>query len=247
MARGLTLEKLLYNLRVEIGQSTNTAVSRSTRTRFIGLLNSYQRLYWYKHDWSFLEIKRDKKMQAGSRYYDFPDDMDMDRAHKLEYKLGSDWCPVAYGIGGEQYSELDSDNDMRLDPVLRWNYYIAPITAANQQTVPQFEVWPIPATDGNDTTLDGYVRWHGYVKCREMVNDSDVCLLDGDLITFLAAAEILAKLKSADAPAKLEKGNQLFNTLKTRATPATKFKIGQDADPDQGKKIVLRAVYNKTP
>lgn len=240
MARGLSLTQLIYNLRVEIGQSTNPAVSRSTRSRFIGLLNRIQRRLYSDYEWPFIGIDRDVQMQAGSQYYDFPDDIDMDRAVRFEVKNGGYWQKVGYGITNKQLNEYDSDADVRSDPVWRWDYYLE-----DGSQTPQFRVWPLPATDGVESTKEGYVRIYGSQKLSELVDDADTCLLDGDLIVLYAAAEILAKLKSADAEAKLENANALYMKLKGRATPSAPFKIGGDTfdEPRGRREIELRVAY----
>lgn len=241
MARGLNLTQLIYNLRVEIGQSTNPAVSRSTRSRFIGLLNRVQRRLFEDFEWPFLNIYRDIQMQAGSRYYDFPDDIRMDRAVRVEVKYGGRWQKVGYGITNKELNQYDSDNDDRSDPVWRWDYYLA-----DGSETPQLEVWPIPATNATESTKEGYIRVYGQQTLTEMVDDDDTCLLDADLIVLYTAAEILAKLKSPDAEAKLENANTLYTKLKGRATPSEPFKVGGDTfDMDNGgrREIELRVAY----
>lgn len=241
MARGLNLTQLIYNLRVEIGQSTNPAVSRSTRSRYIGLLNRVQRRLYADFEWPFLGIDRDVQILAGSQYYDFPDDIDMDRAVRIEVMYGGYWQKVGYGIQNKHLNEYNSAADDRSDPVWRWDYYLP----EDSQT-PQIRVWPLPATDAVEATKEGYLRVYGTQKLSEMVNDNDTCLLDADLLTLYTAAEILAKLKSPDAEAKLENANALYMKLKGRATPSEPFKIGGDTyDPNHGnrREIELRVAY----
>lgn len=244
MAIGKNLEELIADLRMEIGQSTNPAVSRSTRARYIRLLNRHQRQLHREYDWPFLEIKRDIRMEAGSRYYDFPADIDMDRQIVIENKYATTWHPVKYGITAQQYNEIDSDTDQRLDPVLRWGYYTINPSDSTDVLQPQIEVWPVPASDGNIATLDGCLRVKGIRKCIEMVNDADVCVMDSDMVVLYAAAEILAKFRSPDAQAKLDQADNMKNTLKNRATPSQSFTPGGDTfnEPER-RKIELRVAY----
>lgn len=223
MARGLTLEQLIYNLRSEVGQSTNPAVSRSTRSRFITILNRVQRRLYADYDWPFLEIHRDVLLQAGSRYYDFPNDIDMDRAVRFETKTSGEWQKLGYKITNIHLSQYDSDQNVRSNPAWRWDYYLE---AGSQD--PQFEVWPLPDTDSDPDTLENAIRVHGFQKLSAMVNDIDTCLIDADLIVLYCAAEILAKMRSPDAQAKLENANTLYLKLKGRATPSEPFKVGGD-------------------
>jgi len=241
MARGLTLEQLIYNLRSEVGQSTNPAVSRSTRDRFVTLLNRVQRRLYADFEWPFLNIYRDIAMQAGSRYYDFPEDIDMDRAVRFEVKWGGLWQRVGNKITNQNLNEYDSDANDRSDPVWRWDYYLE-----DGSSEPQIEVWPIPANNAVASTLEGYVRVHGIQKLTNMVEDDDTCLIDGDLLVLYAAAEILARMKSSDATAKLENANSLYVKLKGRSTPSEPFKVGGDTyDLKSGgrREIELRVAY----
>lgn len=246
MPRGETLEQLIYNLRSEVGMSTNPAVSRSTRARFITVMNRVQRRLYADFDWPFLAIYRDIQLQAGSRYYDFPDDIDFDRSVRLETKWGGLWQKVGFGITDKNYNEFDSDNDVRYDPVFRWGFYLADPSPDNDVQDPQIEVWPLPATDGVPSTLEGHLRVHGTQRLLEMVNDADKCLIDSDLIVLYSAAEILAKMRTADAPAKLENANALYTRLKGRASPSEPFKVGGDTfDMNRGgrREIELRVAY----
>lgn len=247
MARGVALEQLIYNLRSEVGQSTNPAVSRSTRDRFVTMLNRTQRRLYADFDWPFLVIHRDILVQAGQRYYDFPDDIDMDRSHRLEVKYGALWQKVGNKITNVQMSEFDSDRDVRSDPVWRWDYYLP-----DDSDTPQIETWPVPATNADPTTLELALRVHGIQKLKPLVNDADLCLLDADLLVLYSAAEILAKMRTADATAKLENANSLYIKLKGRATPSEPFTIGGDTFDDRdcsrswnGRELF--AVYNKPP
>lgn len=243
--RGTTLEQMLYDLRAEVGQSTNPAVSRSTRGRFITVLNRVQKRLWYDYDWPFLKIHRDVQLQAGSRYYDFPEDIDMDRAVRVETRWGGEWQKLGFGISGEHYSQYNSDGGVgveeRSDPAWRWDYHLE-----DGSDDPQFEVWPLPGSDGVQATLEGYIRIFGIQALRPLVNDADVCLLDSDMIVLYAASEILARRRVADAQAKLENANSIYSRLKGKATPAEPFKIGGDTFDDNScgrRQIELRVAY----
>jgi len=234
MARNVALEKLLKDLRVEVGRSTNAAISRSTRTRYITYLNRVQRRLYADFNWPFLEIHRDIKLQDGSRYYDFPDDIEMDRAFRLETKYAGYWQKLGYEIGAKHYNQYDSDQGVKSSPAWRWDYFLE-----DGSEQPQIELWPIPSADGNETTNEGYLRVHGHHKLTEMVEDADKCLIDADLIVLYAAAEILTKLRSPDAEVKLENANALYMKLKGRATPSKPFTVGGDTfNEDRGRREI---------
>lgn len=240
--RGATLEQMLYDLRAEVGQSTNPAVSRSTRGRQITILNRIQKRLYGEVNWPFLKVEKDIVLAAGQRYYDFPQEIDMDRSYRVEVWWGGEWQKIGFGINGTHYTQYNPEGPYaeRSDPVWRWDYHIE-----DDSDIPQMEVWPLPATDGDPQTLEGVMRVYGTRKLKPLVNDEDTCILDSDMIVLYAAAEILAKRKSADAPAKLENANKIYNQLKGNSTPATPFTIGGntfDCEPDRRPRE-LRVAY----
>lgn len=242
MARGTTLEALVNNLRAEIGQSTNTAVSRASLDSLTQTLRRQQARLWTDYDWPFLRVERDIQMQAGGRYYDFPVDLDLTRIEKAEIKWGGIWQPVAYGISSEDFVLHDSDLGIRNNPVMRWDYY----NGALNTPVNQFEVWPIPANNGTPASKELHLRFTGIRKLRSLVAMSDTADLDDDLLVLYSAAEILARLKTPDASSKLENANLHYNKLKARGAGQSKpFVIGGCYDEPKGRRGVgeLRVAY----
>jgi hypothetical protein len=59
-----------------------------------------------------------------------------------------------------------------------------------------------------------------------MVNDSDVAMLDDNLIVLFAAAEMLARAKSDDAQGKMSAANELFTKLKGSGIKNDVFVMG---------------------
>lgn len=241
MARNVALEQLLISLRLEVGRSTNAAISRSSRNRYINILNRVQRRLYADFDWPFLEIKRDIKLQAGQRYYDFPDDIDMDRAFLFEASYAQYWQKMSFGVGADELAEYDSDKDVRSDPPWRWEYHLEDL-----HDKPQIELWPVPATNGVDGSKDHHIRVTGIHKLNEMVEDKDKCLIDADLIVLYAAAELLVRMRMPDAESKLENANSLYLKLKGRSTPSVPFTIGGDTfdmDESHRRNTELRVAY----
>lgn len=242
MARGTTLEQLISDLRAEIGQSTNTAVSRASLDSLSATLRRVQSRLWGDFDWPHLRVERDIQMQAGGRYYDFPTDLDLTRVEKVEVKWGGIWQPVNYGITSEDFVVHDSDLGIRNNPVMRWDYYNGAVGAP----VNQFEVWPIPANNGTPASKELYLRFTGIRKLRSLIAMSDVADLDDTLIVLYSAAEILARLKMPDASSKLESANIHYSRLKGRQAGRTEpFVIGGCADERPKRRGVgeLRVAY----
>lgn len=202
MARGVTLDTMVDDLRKEARFANSAAIGQNARPSLVALLQRKQEKLWREHDWAFLRVRRDKVLQAGQRYYSFFDDLGFERVTKVEIKWSGQWRPVTYGITSDQYNSLDPDMDIRQDPVLRWQEY----------EDNQFEVWPLPATNGTSGG-DMVLRFHGIKNLDPFVSGSDRCTLDDKLIVLFAAAEIMAGAKQQDAPAKLQEARDLFIKL----------------------------------
>lgn len=207
-----TLSAMVEDLRLETGRSANVNFGQDEYASLVRLLQRTQdNLYW-DYEWPFLKARRDVDLAAGSRYYDFPSDMNSERIFKVSTKIGNVWETVTRGIDMDDYSIRDSDNDSRQDPLLKWDI----IDAGSGE---QFEAWPIPASD------DLVVRFEGFKKIATFISDDDVCTLEPDLVVLFAAAKLLAREKSADAPEALKSAQTFYNNLKRgsnrteRATP----------------------------
>jgi hypothetical protein len=210
MARGTQLSALVDQLRAEIGASTNVAMGVNMLPNLKQLLRRTQDRLWVEFDWPFAFIERDEPLLNGQRYYTFDNEIDFDRISKAEVKWSDTWRSLAYGIGAEQYNTSDSDAGEKEDPVTNWRHY-----EGNQ-----FEVWPVPASD------DAKIRFKAIKKLPPLVNDSDVALLDDNLIVLAAAAELLARAKSDDAPAKQQAAITLLAKLKGQGIKTDVFVLG---------------------
>lgn len=210
MARGTQLSALVDMLRAEIGASTNVAMGVNALPQLKQTLNRTQQRLWAEFDWPFAYIERDEPMVNGERYYAFDNDIDFDRIVCAHVKWSDTWRSMEYGIGPGEYNRSDPEDNEKEDPVTNWRHY-----EGNQ-----FEVWPVPASN------DSVIRFKAIKKLPNMVNDSDVALLDDNLIVLFAAAEFLAKAKSEDAAAKLQSAQALYVTLKGNGIKTGVFTLG---------------------
>lgn len=201
MARGTSLEVLVDMLKAEVRQSQRVNVGVDYEATLKQTIRRTQATLYDSYDWPILRVKPFKVLQAGERYYDLPTELDFEQIEKVAVYWGGVPEPVYRGIGFEEYAQYDSDQGVRADPVLKWDI-------AATDTVPQIEVWPIPASDGTK------LQFIGKRKLRPLVKDSDVADLDDALIVLFAAAEILAAQKSADAQLKLSAAQDRLKTLR---------------------------------
>ena len=215
MARGKTLLKLLQDLRAEIRASGNAAHHASSRESHLLTLQRVQEDIYDRHDWPTLRIERTIDLQAGQRYYDTPDDINIDRLETIEVRYGQQWCPLQYSIDSTHYSTWDSDLDERSWPVERWMIYEGE----------QIEVWPVPAANADPVTLDGRLKVTGIRALTPLVADDDVALMDDRLIVLYAAAELLAASGAKDAPAKLQAAQVRERMLTSTMSKIKKFSM----------------------
>lgn len=218
MARGTTLGQLVTMLREECGHATSAALGQNTLPRMKRVLQRTQEFLWGDHAWPHLRVYREETLQAGQRYYTFPSDLAFDRVENVHIRWDDTWQPVCYGIELDHYNAQDPELDDRDDPVLRWQ--------AHEDG--QFEVWPLPATNGLR------LRFEGIKKLSKFVDDSDRADLDDNLLVLFAASEILAKQKGGDAQGKARLAGRLYTQLKGQQSKTTMFVMGGGRDPSMG-------------
>lgn len=198
MASGVPLSQLITNLRHETGQSATLALGQQTRDRFKHILNRVQRELWVNHQWPVQQIERDVALLQGGRYYAYPAGLGFDGVQHVWVKNGTEWLKLGYGIGPDELSFYNSEENFRSWPIAKWDHV---------GETGMIEVWPVPSQAGT-------MRMAGRKTLVEMVAESDVSQLDGDVIVFYAAAEILAEQKSQRANLMLEKAKALLARVK---------------------------------
>jgi hypothetical protein len=240
MARGSTLINLLTKFRSEAKVSSNPAHNNQVRDSQVNLLQRVQEWLWEDFTWPHLRVERTFPLEAGQRYFDVPEDLDIDRIEKIEIKDCGTWRRLDAGIDGCHYTAFDSALDERSWPVQRWK-----ISEGAAEEGEQIEVWPIPDQDGDATTLDGYVKVTGIRRLKPLVADGDRADLDDRLITLYAASEELAGSNAKLSQLKLAQANKLYAKLRSGLTPRRKFKMFSDSD----KPPILRgppSIYYRT-
>lgn len=234
MARGTTLGQCVNLLRGEVGASLNPNFGINTTEIYKQRLRAQQERLYREHDWPFLIGSYDVPMAAGQRYYDLP--VDAERVQNVETKWTDLWEPVDFGIRGEDYNAHDSDNDERLDPVLKWDFYRASDTA----TQDQFEVWPIPATNSAST-----VRFWGMKALAPFIEEDDRADLDDHLIVLFAAATLIKDKKDRDL--KLAEATSYMATLKAKSSGTRRMFVLGGEQPYIRRPGPVRVGYITTP
>ncbi len=200
MPRGTQFDQLITQFREEAGQAVSRRQGQNALPQVQAMLRrTYRRLH-ADFDWPHLRIERYETLQAGQQYYSLPPDLAHDRINHVWVRDvdGDTWYPLRFGIGIPQYNTVDSYTGEREDFPCYWDLY------ENDQ----YEVWPIPARNGD------VLRFIGYSRPKSLVNGSDTVDLDDDLVVLYAVAEHLARQRSADAELKLQQARQHYLRLR---------------------------------
>lgn len=224
MARGKQLTQLVQALRNETRRTPRVSEGVDDLPHLKQVIRRVQETLYDEYDWPHMRVKPTKALSAGQRFYDMPTDpaLNLERIEQVAHLWGDTWRPIERGIGFEQYSTYNPDDDERADPVLRWDVQW-------QTSAAQLEVWPIPATAGT-------LKFIGIRALGALVSDEDTADLDDHLIVLFAAAEVLAASESADAGAKLAAAQARFRSLKKRAKAGDRdIRLGLGSGGGSGK------------
>lgn len=234
MARRSTLEAIRNDFRAECRLSMNAAHNTQDAARQVIVLQRTQEWLWRDFDWPHLRVDRFIDLQAGQRYYDMPEDLDIDRIQRVAVRHDRVYCDLRAGIDEAQYAAHDSDLDQRAWPVRRW-----------QLTEDEMlEVWPIPDSNFDPSSLDGRLKITGIRQLKPFVAESDRADLDDRLIVLYAAAEYLASKNSDDAQLKLDQATQLYSKLRGQLMHPRRYAMFGTGQPSRIKRVPI-AIYNK--
>jgi hypothetical protein len=229
MALGTQLLQLVAMLRDETNRSNSVAVGVDEMPLLKQALRRWQATLYDKHDWDHLRTVFSRiPLNEGQRFYDFPALLNFDRIIDTAVWHNGIASPFTRGIGFDEYSVYDSENDVAADPALRWDIRWT-------GTATQIEVWPVPASDQYSMQFIGIRKLQ-----NNLINNSDRADLDDHMLVLFAASELLPK-GSELAKQKLALGTDRFNTLKGNAAKSNRtFRMGSGAVPtsDRGRVTV---------
>lgn len=237
MARNKTLLSLLQDFRSEARLSGNPAHNTNVRDSQVRMFQRLQEWLWEEHDWPHLRVERFLPVQAGQRFYSPPEDMIIDRIHKIEVRYGEQWCELTPLIPSEAYSHWDSERDERSWPVSRWRVY----------EDEQIELWPIPDDNADETTLEGVLKITGIRNLKPLVADTDRADLDDRMLVLYAAAEALAATGAQDAQFKADAAQKRVLHLTGNMSKVKTFRIGGSVQHEAKLRGPPRVHYRKGP
>lgn len=216
-----TFGSVIEMVRNECGISSNTSRGIDHLDHIKQLIKRHYKTLAEDHDWQHLQIKRDsdvsrKVLQAGSRYYDWPAALNPLKIESAWVKWGSVWLPVSYGITYNDRSAFDPDADQRSDPITNWSFY----------SDSQFEVWPVPASNGS-ANGGNEIAFQGQKKVEELTEDASCLDMDDILVSLMVSTEILAEQKKAEsAQVKGSAAMARLDRLKGNLGSKTRYVMG---------------------
>ena len=223
MAYGTQLQQLVEMYKAEVGHSTKANVGVDEVDKIKIKLRRHQELLYDRHWWPHLRAVKSLSTQAGERYYDAPDDLNLYRVKTVVSMWGGGFPPVDYGIDFSHYTSFDPELDERSDPPRRWAF-------ARNSGVTQIEIWPVPATNSLK------VWFEGLAPLNSMIQNTQTADLDDQLIVLSAASEQLSRQKSADAREVLAQVSVRLADLKAQLVANSPPIIYGGSERPQGKK-----------
>lgn len=199
MRSGVTLATIRNEVMIEAGLSTQAGHAASSKEKIDQLINRVERIMAAKDEWPTQHFEERVAVVADAQYVTLPSNITFTMIESVHVSYGSEWLPVAYGIGARERTIYNETQ--RASPISRYEY------SAERPT--QIEVWPIGA---DAQTL----LFQGSKTIGAMVDESDVCTLDADVIVLRCAAEILGRNNQADAELKLSEAISLTTALLKR-------------------------------
>lgn len=219
MARGVMLRQLISDLREELRRANSPAAGPDDTGPLRRTINHVYSVVNIGYNWPHLHTIFPKMtMAAGQRFYDLPDGLDYERITDAKVWWNGIAEPLERGIDIEDYNAFDPDQNDRTSPALKWDVRF---TGEREQ----IEIWPLPDDSAQS------VQFVGYWKCAPLVDDTDICRLESEVIVLYAAAELLAD-DSPDKKAKLQLAQEMLRLTKIRATSGggKTYRLGADGE-----------------
>lgn len=232
------LRELLFDLRAELGHSTNVAFGINDRDTLLYYLNRTQQDLYRDYDWPQLIVDRDVSLADGQRYYTYPTDLAFEDISNIWVLINTVYNELLYGIGPYEMIIWNSDNGFKAWPTQKWMHH------ADDNT---FELWPVP--DASAQNANALVRLRGTKTVPWMINDSDLCVLPDHLIVIFSAVELLRRDNAKDADAKQLRAAELMRRHRVRqgshkrVRPIAIGAGGGDAQSRPGSQPVLGLDY----
>lgn len=176
----LAPEKSLVQLRTAVMKRCVLNTSGNLGARAQGVidecLNSAQRVLYYDHDYTRLQVRRTITLVDGVSSYDFPDDIEP----------GQIFSPI-------YVRRVSDERIFPLRPGVNWLERNA-AQVATTNSIPRrytFENQMLVIFPAPDTTLYDQLVFDAFTACTDLVSEEDVCAVDSEAL--IQMAEIMAR------------------------------------------------------
>ena len=200
MAEVAQLSELIQRVRIEAKLALGATFGIANRLHIIGLLNRIQRDLAANRDWDELNTHIVVPTVAGTDTYSIPNAMNFEGMEQLYAREGETLTKMVLGFGPREFAVMDPTAENSW-PITRWR--LSPLSVSD------FEVWPNPS-------LVGFIDIEGQKKPALMVDDSDFCTLDADVLVLRVAGQLLAKSSPREADLKFANADRAILSLGAR-------------------------------
>ncbi len=230
MALYVQFRQLITKLRSELGLTDDVNVGVDDLPRLRRALRSAYNKVHPLHRWPHLhKVWERVTISPGQRYYDFPTNLNYDGVTDVVTWWSDLPTPVERGITFEDYAAFSSADDVRIDPIQKWDVR----QDENNPAANVFEVWPLPAVAGE-------IQFTGWSKPLALTNDTDTVDLDDELVVLFAAAKLLP-VKDGERNDKKAEAINYLNVLKARTqAQSTRVIVGGGDAPIRGTRPIIR-------
>lgn len=233
MSTGATLADLIAEVQFELGHSTTLTIGQQFRGHITHRIQrEYERLY-RDFSWPHLRNWIDFPTVAGQKLYDLPDvgadPLTIEDVREVYTNWGNIFNPLGRGIEIDDYNAFNTDLGAKSDPALKWE----------PRSETSIELWPCPASAVQT------IRLKALKPFKQIVEETDVCLLDDKLVSMYAASEYLMRQSSKDGPAVMARAQLHYTALKQRyQTGANRVQLyqGDKAAPNDPRNKVFVGV-----
>lgn len=217
--RRIPLHELRKEIQVEAGLSSEEGATAYSKDRLNMVINRTERMMKTRDDWPTQKYEIYGATTADAKLIDIPEGVSIKNIRNIDVLFGQEWLPLSKGIGPRERSVYT--DTMRATPAQRWDYL--------SSEPEKIEIWPIGSSAQS-------LMFRGQLDVGQMVEESDLCTLDADVIVLMVAAEILGRDKQEDAAYKSQLAAEATqNILKdmNAGTPAAKlsYKRGRSVRP----------------
>jgi hypothetical protein len=200
MRLGIDRSVLRNEVLIEARLSTTSAHSTQHVERINHLLNRMERQLQTRYSWPQRQFEEEVVIAADANEAAIPVGMAVyTNVLEIWCLYGDEWLPMASGIGAAERSTFGPDD--RDTPIRRYEA----IWDSDPYAV---ETWPI----GN---VEQTIRFTGDRTAGNMVEDTDGCVLDGDVLVLETAAALIEKSdKETAATLRAQSSMRIADLLK---------------------------------